>query len=212
MIIILWFIRGGIIFIFMKKHALKENSFDGAPGGQNGTVNYQTPLNTHDSPNTVQDPSKFNTNTDVNKALGPNSNTAKDVPSPEKMEKDVDQIYSKKVIPTADEVKAGLDYELQNMIKPDRLKAKEIVLTNLKRDPKYYGELHHLNIDDKSMNVSLTETLKKINVEETKKIFSELSEKKNKKFVVNKEIAEAMKETIEKYKMRRPWQKGDPTF
>ena len=74
------------------KKILTCNSFDGAPAGVNGTVNYQTPLNT---PNPIngQDPNKFNT-VDNNKALGSASNTSKDVPDQVNMGKEVDAIFS----------------------------------------------------------------------------------------------------------------------
>ena len=109
------------------------------------------------------------------------------------------------VTPSPDEVKSGLDYELHNMIKPDKAKAKEIVLSNLKKDPKYYGELRQLNIDDKHMDVPLNEILKKSNVNETKKIFDDLLKKKNTKYVVNSAIVDAMRQTMEAKKQKRPW-------
>jgi len=85
-------------------------------------------------------------------------------------------------------------------------------LKNLRRDPEYYGKLHHLNIDDKTMNVNLTETLKNVNVGETKKIFSDMAKAKNTKYVVNSKIVDAMRETIAAKEKRRMWQKGDPTL
>ena len=199
----------------MAKRPIKENEFFGAPGGSSGTVNYQAPIGTHSSPNVSQDPDKFEddkVNTVQGKALGQHSNTAKNVPNPADMANAVDQIYSKKKVPTADEVKAGLDFEIHNMIKPDKAKAKELVLKNLKRDPEYYGKLHHLNIDDKTMKVDLNETLKNVNVEETKKIFSDLANAKQTKYVVNSKIVDAMRETIAAKNKRRMWQIGDPTL
>jgi len=161
---------------------IRENSFEGGVGGTTGTVNYQTPLNT---PNYgVQDPSKFHSS-NANKAVGQHSNTLKDVPDSEDFDAMLDKIYKGKNPPTADQVQAALDYELHNMIKPDLEKAKEIVLQNLTQDSQYYGKLHFLNIDDKSM---------KIDVQETKKIFAELAVKKDKKYVVNDKLVDVMKE------------------
>lgn len=195
----------------MNKRQIKENEFSPAPGGI-GSINYQTPLNTHTSPDVTQEPDKFNTVNDTNKAIGSHSNTAKDFSTPEDLKKAVDAIYSKKKVPTSDQVKAGLNYELHNMVKPDKHKAKEVVLGNLKKDPEYYGKLHHLNIDDEHMDVPVNEVLKKVNKAETKKIFDNLTIKKDTKFVVNQGISDIMKELWEARNARPKWKKGDPTF
>lgn len=195
----------------MNKKSIKENEFSPAPGGMNGTVNYQTPLNTHSSPDVEQEPEKFNT-ADNNKAMGQTSNTAKDFANPEDMAKSIDQIYSKKTVPTSDQVKSGFDYELHNMIKPDKQKAKEIVLTNLRKDPNYYKDLHFLNIDDKHMDVPINEVLKKVNPLETKKIFDNMTVKKDTQFVVNQGIVDIMKDLWAKRNARPKWKKGDPTL
>jgi hypothetical protein len=202
---------GELIFIYMNKRHINENEFSPAPGGGQGAINYQTPLNTHVSPNVIQEPDKFNT-ADNNKAMGNTSNTAKDFANPEDMDKAINQIYSKKQIPTADEVKAGLDFELHNMIKPDKHKAKELVLQNLRKDPKFYGKLHSMNIDDKHMQVDINEVLKKANPEETKKIFDAMTVKKDTKYVVNQGIVDIMKDLWKQRNERPKWKKGDPTF
>lgn len=170
------------------KDLIKENSFDGAPGGYMGTLNYQTPLNT---PNYAeQNPDKF-ASSNKNKAVNQMGNTAKEVPDPATMDKDLNKIYQKKKVPTADQVKAGLDFELHNMIKPDKQKAKELVIKNLKRDPDYYGKLHFMNIDDKSM---------KVDVAEVKKIAEEMTGKYATKREVNSVIADVMKQMFEQRK------------
>ena len=43
----------------MGKKIVKENSFEGAPGGSSGTLNYQTPYGTPKDGNTVQNPDHF---------------------------------------------------------------------------------------------------------------------------------------------------------
>jgi hypothetical protein len=179
-----------------KINIIPENSFEGAPaGGTGGTVNYQTPYGT---PNYAsQDPSKFHSS-NANKVMGKNSNTAKDVPDPEEMEKDINTIYKKKKVPTADQVIAGLQFELHNMIKPDKRKAKELVIKNLKEDPDWYGKLHHMNIDDKHM---------KVDVQETKKIFTELAAQKQKKYVVNQGIVDVIRDLQEQRKNSREFLK-----
>ena len=197
----------------MNKNPIEENEFSVAPAGI-GSVNYQTPLNTHSSPDNEQSIDKFNTvdsNHDSD-SDGPNSHFTDDFTNPEDLDRAVDQIYSKKKVPTSDHVRAGLKYELGNMIKPDKYKAMEIVLSHLEKDPGYYGELNHLNINDKKMEVPVNEVLKKINEKETKKIFDSLTVKKDTKFVVNAGISEIMKGLWEARNARPKWKKGDPTF
>lgn len=206
----------------MNKQLVNENEFSPAPGGS-GAINYQTPLNTHVSPNVIQEPDKFNTLSDKNKTpIDTHSNTTKGVPEqPIDKQRAINQIYSKKKVPTADQVKAGLDFELHNMIKPDKNKAKEIVLQNLKQDADYYGKLHQLNIDDEEMvssignkesDMPINEVLKKANPEETKKIFDDLMGKKDTKYVVNQGISDIMKDLWKQRNERPKWKKGDPTL
>lgn len=200
----------------MKKN-IKENAIDGAPAGFAGIVNYQASLNTPDpqgrnsadladnKPNTVKiDPDE--------KHIGSHSNTTKDFQNPEDMQKAVNQIYDKKSVPSAEVVKAALDYELHNMIKPDTHKAKEIVLGNLRKNPQHYTDLNHLNVNDKTMDVPINEVVKNINVEETKKIFDGLTVKKDTKFAVNQGISDIMRDLWKARNERPKWKKGDPTF
>jgi hypothetical protein len=197
----------------MSKKSIDENEFAGAPGGV-GASNYQTPLNTHASPLNFQDPDKFNS-ADRNKSVDNHSNTRKDnVGGPKDLLKTVDAIYSKKIVPTADEVKAGLDFEISNMIKPDKARAKEMVLKNLLRDPQYYGKLRQLNIDDEHMQINLKE---ESDQRITKNILNQMKEAMAPKAPEVDEkmasaIAEAMRQTMEDRKKIRPWQKGDPTL
>jgi len=197
----------------MKKYPIKENEFSGAPGGL-GSSNYQTPINTHASPEIEQEPDKFNTISNISNDEDSSSTNpaAKDFSTPEDLKRSVDQIYSKKKVPTSDQVKAGLTYELHNMVKQDKQMAKQKVLDNLKKDPEYYGKLHHLNIDDETMDVPVNEVIKKINHNETKKIFDSLTTKKDTKFVVNAGISEIMKGLWEARNARPKWKKGDSTF
>lgn len=187
---------------------IKENNFEPGTGGTSGTVNYQAPIGIHASPEVSQNPDSFETknkpNTLSDKAMGSAGNTAKDVPpSPMDMGKAVDQIYSKKQVPTADQVKAGLDYELHNMIKPDKHMAKERVLSNLRRDPKYYGELYHMNVDDEHMKVDLNETKKTgFNFEETKKIVDDMIKARASNRSINSKITSAMRQSVINKKLR----------
>jgi hypothetical protein len=207
----------------MNKPRIKENSFDGAPGGLLGTVTDRPDLSTFTSPNAIQEPNKFNTISDKNKTpIDTHSNTTKGVPEqPIDKQRAIDQVYSKPKVPTSDQVQAGIDYELHNMIKPDKNKAEEIVMTNLMQNPDHYGKLNQLNIDDDEMvksigskeaDMPLTEVLKKVNMEETKKIFDSMVVKKDTKFVVNQGISDIMKGLWEARNSRPKWKKGDPTL
>ena len=191
----------------MSKQSIKENEFSGAPGGTAGTVNYQTGYGTHASPEVSQNPANF---------ASSNSNTVKDVPDSGSMAKDVNAIYAKKDTPTPDEIVSGIKYEMGQQIKKDKLKAKEEVLKNLKRDPHYYRDLKMLNIDDKSMVDNMTETKQHpndrpaqpkviTNTSETKKIFAEMSKAKEKKYVVNANLVDVMEKMWAEKKQRNSW-------
>jgi hypothetical protein len=197
----------------MSKQPIKENEFFPAPGGSGGTVNYQTPYGTPSSPDISQDPGHFaNKNTD--KSLGGSGNTAKNARSGS-IEGSLDALYARKDTPTPDEVVSGIKYELGQQIKKDKFKAKRTVLDNLKKDPHYYGKLKMLNIDDKSMVDNMTENKQQHpndapakpkvtpNIEETKKIFAEMIKGKDKKYVVNSQICDVMKEMWAEKQARR---------
>jgi len=203
---------------------IKENSFDGAPGGNSGTLNYQTGYGTFASPEASQNPDNFDSN-HHNKAVNQQGNTAKNAPDPSAIEQGLKDIYGKKNKPTPDEFKAGFDYEMGQMIKKSPREAKETILQNLRKDPQYYSKLKMLNIDDESMmdgvgNDSHTDkrgtmtenrhpndrpaTIKVVaKAEETKKIFEEMANANNNKFVVNSYIVDAMRETMEDKRKRR---------
>jgi hypothetical protein len=192
------------IFIDMSKSHIRENGFEGAGGGTSGTLNYQTGYGTFASPAVSQNSNNFVT-ANNNKAVNQNSNTCKDAPNKRDMGQDINAIYAKKDTPTPDEVVSGIKYEMGQQIKKDKRTAKEEVLKNLKKDPHFYSGLKMLNIDDKSMVDNMTESKKhpndgaaktKItpNVDETKKIFSEMAAANGKKYVVNSQICDVMKE------------------
>ena len=60
-------------------------------------------------------------------------------------QKDIDSVKNKV---TPDEVLCGLEYELKRMFYKNKSHAKQMVVDNLKKDPKYYSKLHMLNIND----------------------------------------------------------------
>jgi len=203
---------------------IKENSFDGAPGGKDGTLNYQAGYGTPASPAIAQNAAQFTTS-NANKAVNQMGNTSKNAPDPSAIEQGLKDIYGKPNKPTVDEFKAGFDYEMGQMIKKSPREAKETILQNLRKDPQYYSKLKMLNIDDESMmdgvgndshtdkRGSMTEnrhpndkpaaTKVTVKSEETKKIFAEMANANNNKFVVNSYIVDAMRETMEDKRKRR---------
>jgi hypothetical protein len=187
----------------MNKQQVKENEFAGAPGGTNGTDNYQTGYGTFGSPDVSQNPNLF-ANSNNNKAVNQNSNTVKDAPNKVSTDQQVNALFSKKETPTPDEIVTGIKYELGQQIKKDKAMAKDTVLKNLRKDPKFYTSLKMMNIDDKSMVDNMTENKHpndspermKItaNPEATKQIFAELAKGHDQKYVVNSQICDVMKE------------------
>jgi hypothetical protein len=196
---------------------IKENNFEGG-SGMTGTQNYSTGYGTFSSPNVSQNPSSFENNNN-NKAINQNSNTTKGgTINTGSIGDDLSAIYAKKDTPTPDEVVTGIKYELGQMTKKDKMKAKQIVAQHLREDPHYYGSLKMMNIDDKSMVDSMKENKhpndaparNKITnkTEETKKIFSELINGRDNKYVVNSGICDVMKQMWAQKEQRNSWRNG----
>ena len=200
----------------MNNPPVKENAFDPAGGGASGTINYGVPYGTPAGPDQSQDPGHFESsskNKARNRQLGNRSNNAQKVPTPGSMEKDVDAIYAKRDTPTPDDIVTGIKFEIGQQNKKDKALAKQLVLTNLRKDPHYYRDLKMMNIDDKSMVDNMTEskhpndapahTKVTPNIQETKKIFAEMGKIYEKKYVVNSEICDVMKQMWEQKRARQ---------
>ena len=135
----------------MRKPQVKENSFDGAPGGGAGTVAYGPTYGTPASPDVSQNPKAFDSN---NRNKAPNQAQ----PRNNDLKKSVDQLYSSPgTAPTPDEVISGIKYEMGQQNKKDPAGAKKIVMANLAKDPKFYSSLKQLNITDQDMVDNMTE-------------------------------------------------------
>lgn len=209
-----------LIFISMSnRRPIKENEFFPAPGGTSGAINVQPGWGTFASPEASQNPAQFqssNQNKAKNANLGVRPNVAKEIPKQGQVTKDLDAIYAKRDVPSPDEVISGLKFEMGQQNKKDKKAAKEAVLANLKKNPHYYSELNQLNIDDKSMVDNMTESAQhpndaparpKVtpNIEETKKIFAQMGQAYGKKYVVNSQISEVMKEMWAAKQQRSAW-------
>jgi hypothetical protein len=191
----------------MSNRPVKENAFDAAPGGAAGAISYQAPYGTPAGPNQSQDPDHFQSS-HRNKADSKNKQGVTG--------QDLDQLYaSPQTSPTPDEIIAGMKYEMGQQIKKDKPSAKKAVVANLKKDPKFYSSLKQLNISDKDMVDNMTENRHpndaparpavKPNIEETKKIFAEMAKGHDKKYVVNAEICDVMKEMWAAKNARSAW-------
>lgn len=204
----------------MHKPSIKENSFEGSPGGFNGTVNTQPGYGTFASPEVSQNSANF-AHSDQNKAINQFSNTRKEAPSTASLSHELNGLYAGKDAPTPDELIAGIKYELGQQIKKDKYMAKQEVLKNLKKDRKYYSGLKMLNIDDESMVKNMSEQKQHpndaplkpkigvVNKAETKKIFEEMTGNKDEKFVVNSGIVDVMRELWEQKRQRSAWKNGE---
>jgi hypothetical protein len=200
----------------MSNRPVKENSFDGAPGGAAGAVSYGVPYGTPAGPNQSQDPDHFQSSNN-NKAKG-KAGDAQPYAKPGDMAKDINAVYAKRDTPTPDEVAAGLKFERGQQNKKDPNLAKQTVLSNLKKDPHYYRDLKMLNIDDKSMVDNMQEDRHpndaparpavKPNIEETKRIFAEMAKGHDQKYVVNSQICDVMKEMWAAKNARSSWKTG----
>jgi hypothetical protein len=190
------------IFIVMSdKKKLKENAFDMGIAGTTGAMDYAGGgWGTFASPDVRQNPASFV----KSRSIGSNSNTATGTPATNTDNNaEINKIYNKEVTPSPDEVMTGLKYELQNMIKKDKGKAKEIVLNNLKRDPHYYGKLGMLNIDDKEMmNTDSKKQTAEEQMNERIKLLNQMAAARIKKAETPQSIKDALKETREKRDLR----------
>ena len=193
----------------MSLNNIKENEFSPAPGGNAGAINVQPGYGTFTSPDVSQTSKHFSPGT----TIGTHSNTAKKVPDKSRIGELIKIIYSKPNPPSPDEIKAAFDRVKGDQIKKDPLAAKLEVLEKMAKDPNAYRGLQDMNIDDKTMMNNVNENKHpndsparlKINgnVEETKKIFAEMAQSRDKKYVVNSGISDVMKQMWEQKKNRK---------
>lgn len=165
-----------------------DRMMQGLPFAQGGAVSGASDLSTFVSPDVTQDPNHFGTLTDKSKiTANANDSMSKITPfgpytgqNPRDFVGDVEKIKYKV---TPDEVLAGIDYEMKKLVLKDKQVAKQNVVNNLKKDPKYYSKLHMLDIQDGEYD------------------------KKQEDFRTPQEkaIAEIMRDLHEKKKQRRNW-------
>ncbi len=194
---------------------IDENEFSPAVGGSNGTISYGQEYGT---PNpTVSRNANHFASSDNNKAVNqnPNSNAVEKI-SKNSLKKDLNIIYSKKDTPKLDDFIAGIKYEERRQKNPNMTNIKQTVLDNLKKDPHFYSELHMLDIEDGDITKNMTEAKRHpndrpastkitVNVDETKKVFSEMAKAYDNRYVVKSEIVDVMNKMWKDKKKRNSW-------
>jgi hypothetical protein len=183
-----------------------ENSMEGGVGGSVGTANYGNSYGTYASPDASQDPNHFE-GSNANKAMGSTSNTSKNVAmSPVELKARLKVIMSKKDAPTVDGILSGLSYEMGKMIKKDKAVAKMNVITNIEKDPHYYEKLNQCNSSEEAITQNITENVNVrdgVNLDETKKIFSDMFKAHQNKYDVDSRILDAFRDSVAKKNNRK---------
>ena len=125
----------------------------GMPMNQGGAVMGASDLTGFTSPDVSQDPNHFGTMIDKSKLSADSKQSVSKIAPfspyngqpPEDFAKDVDSVKAKV---TPDEVIMGVDYEMKKLVLKDKQVAKQNVVSNLKKNPKYYSQLNMLDITD----------------------------------------------------------------
>lgn len=179
----------------LHEHDLGDRMALGLPYQTGGVVNPGT--GTFSSPNVSQSPSSFYQD-GPNKVSSYNNDKAVGV--------DAADIKLLKGRVTPDEILCGMEYELKRMVDRNKGRAKEIVVVNLKKDPKYYSSLGMLIHGDERINESID--AEKVAAEKKKafeEIFSGMMASQGKTTVrnVDERVVNAYKETAARSHERR---------
>jgi hypothetical protein len=98
---------------------------------------------------------------------------------------------------------------LTKIIKKDKKKAKIVVLKNLKKDPQFYTNLKHLNIDEPALTANITKNKKEENIKNTKLILNQMIEdNRNRKIQQNNpnaELVDVIKNMSKEKIKRKSW-------
>lgn len=179
------------------KDFFKENNMSQIPIG--GIPTLTGASGTYASPDIRQNPGSFPADSSKVNVVQPVDQDVKSHIDPDEYKKDVDSIKTK-VLP--DDIYQGLEYELKKMVYKNKMVAKEKVVQNLKKNPRYYRDLNMLGMEPDMM----TETKKS---EEISKIFKDMADQKkggekyNQKYGNFDEIKKLMDEKIAENKKRR---------
>jgi len=133
----------------LQENEMGDRIMTGLPYSQGGGLG-TTGVDTISSPDISQSPEKFKYPQTAASASDITTTTPDqyDNTSPqgrEDFESDVDAI---KNVVTPDEVLTGMQYELKKMVFKRKDVAKQLVVSNLKKDPKFYSKLHMMQVDE----------------------------------------------------------------
>jgi len=133
----------------LNENEMGDRMMTGLPYSQGGGLG-STGVNTISSPDISQSPEKFKYPQTAASASDittppPDDYDNKAMQSRQDFESDVNAI---KNVVTPDEVLAGMQYELKKMVFKRKDTAKQLVVANLKKDPKFYSKLHMMQVDE----------------------------------------------------------------
>jgi hypothetical protein len=92
------------------------------------------------------------------------------------------------------------------MIKKDKAVAKMNVITNIEKDPHYYEKLNQLNSSEEAITQNIKENINirdGVNLDETKKIFSDMFKAHQNKYDVDSRILDAFRDSVAKKNNRK---------
>lgn len=121
------------------KDFFKENNMSQIPIGGQPTLSGQS--GTYASPDVTQNPGSFPADSSKVNIVPPVDQDIKSKIDPEQYKKDVDTIKTKV---TPDDIIQGIEYELKKQIYKNKMVAKETVVQNLKKNPRFYRDLDML--------------------------------------------------------------------
>lgn len=131
------------------------------------------------------------------------------IPAIHSMPPDIDDkdISILKTTVTPDEIIMGINYEIGRMPTKNKDRAKELVVQNLKKDPKFYSSLHMMGMVDDMIQENVSEEVSKEDKKRQafKEIFDELidRDKQLKKRNVDQRVVDAYTETVDRNNRRR---------
>lgn len=133
----------------LNENEMGDRMMTGLPYSQGGGLG-STGVNTISSPDISQSPEKFKYPQTAASASDittppPDDYDNKAMQSRQDFKSDVNAI---KNVVTPDEVLAGMQYELKKMVFKRKDTAKQLVVANLKKDPKFYSKLHMMQVDE----------------------------------------------------------------
>jgi hypothetical protein len=181
------------------KDFFKENNMSQVPIGGLSTV---PGYGTFASPDVKQNPGSFPADSSNVNIMPPTDQDIKSKIDPAQYEKDV-EVVKTKVSP--DDVRTGMEYELKKMVFKNKMVAKETVVQNLKKNPRFYRDLGMMGMSDDMMNEDKrTEEIVKI----MKGMASAYTgrDKVEQKYGNFEAIKKLMEEKIEEKKKRRNYE------